>query len=101
MSFDWSSQPLSIQSIASKYSLPVAIRTAPGFRGSNRPIILYSVSRVTFAFGRALRSSQSTPKEKTGPYRPIDSEVVAVSLKYPGYFECIPSGADRKRDNCQ
>lgn len=99
MSFDWTSQPLTIQAIASQYSLPVAIRTAPGFRGSNRPIILYSVSRVTFAFGRALRTSQSTPKAKVGPYRPIDSEIVAISLKYPGYFECIPSGADGKREH--
>jgi hypothetical protein len=83
MSFEWTSQPLSIQSIAAQYTLPVAIRSAPGFRGSSRPIILYSISRITFAFGRALKASQPTTSEY-GSYRPIDSEIVAVPLKYPG-----------------
>jgi hypothetical protein len=78
MSFEWTSQPLSIQSITTQYRLPVAIRSAPGFRGSSRPIILHSISRSTFAFGRALRVSEN------GSYRPIDSEIVAVPLKYPG-----------------
>jgi hypothetical protein len=78
MSFEWTSQPLSIQSIATQYTLPVAIRSAPGFRGSSRPIILHSISRTTFAFGRALRVSEN------GSYRPIDSEIIAVPLKYPG-----------------
>ena len=69
---------LSIQSIATQYPLPVIIRSAPGFRGSSRPIILYSISRIAFAFGRALRVSEN------GSYRPIDSEIVAIPLKYPG-----------------
>jgi len=84
MSFEWTSQPLSIQSIATQYTLPVAIRSAPGFRGSSRPIILYSISRITFAFGRALRVSQSITTNENQLYRPIDSEIVAVPLKYPG-----------------
>ena len=83
MSFEWTSQPLSIQSIATQYTLPVAIRSAPGFRGSSRPIILHSISRSTFAFGRALRTSQKTTNDY-GTYTPIDSEIVAISLKYPG-----------------
>jgi hypothetical protein len=83
MSFEWTSQPLSIQSIANQYTLPVAIRSAPGFRGSSHPIILYSISRVTFAFGRALRVSKST-KNDSESYRPIDSEILAVPMKYPG-----------------
>jgi hypothetical protein len=83
MSFEWTSQPLSIQTIASQYALPVAIRSAPGFRGSSRPIILHSITRITYAFGRALRASQSTTNE-SGSYKPIDSEVVAIPLKYPG-----------------
>ncbi|CAF1299891.1 unnamed protein product [Rotaria sordida] len=90
MSFEWTSQPLSIQSIAAQYSLPVVIRSAPGFRGSSRPIILHSISRVTFAFGRALRISQSTTNGYV-TYIPIDSELVAIPWKYPGYFECLPS----------
>jgi hypothetical protein len=84
MSFEWTSQPLSIQSIAQKYALPVAIRSAPGFRGSSRPIILHSILRSAFAFGRALRVSQSTTTNENISYRPIDSEIVAISLKYPG-----------------
>ena len=83
MSFEWTSQPLSIQSIANQYTLPVAIRSAPGFRGSSRPIILYSISRVTFAYGRALRVNKST-KNESESYRPIDSEILAVPMKYPG-----------------
>lgn len=83
MTFDWTSQPLSIQSIANKFTLPVAIRSAPGFRGSSRPLILHSISRTTFAFGRALRLSSSTINELAS-YRPIDSEIVAVPMKYPG-----------------
>lgn len=83
MSFDWSAQPLSIQSIANKFTPPVAIRSAPGFRGSNRPIILHSIVRTTFAFGRALRISHSTTNEYPS-YRTIDSEIVAVPIKYPG-----------------
>ncbi|CAF3652925.1 unnamed protein product [Rotaria socialis] len=90
MSFEWTSQPLSIQSIASQYTLPVAIRSAPGFRGSNRPVILYSISRITFAFGRALRTSQSTTNGYT-KYTPLDSEIIAIPMKYPGYFECLSS----------
>lgn len=83
MSFDWTSQPLSIQSIVSQYTLPVAIRSAPGFRGSNRPIILHSIQRVTFAFGRALRAIPS-PNDQHSTYTPIDSEVVAIPINYPG-----------------
>ena len=83
MSFEWTSQPLSIQSIANQYTLPVAIRSAPGYRGSTRPIILHSITRITFAYGRALRISQSTTNEY-GSYKPIDSEILAVPLKYPG-----------------
>ncbi|UJR37021.1 hypothetical protein I4U23_029728 [Adineta vaga] len=94
--FEWTSQPLTIHSIADKYKLPVAIRSAPGFRGSNRPIILHSVLRSTFAFGRALRVSQSTSNEYPS-YRPIDSELVAVPIKYPGYFECLPSRNNRQQ----
>ncbi|CAF2120872.1 unnamed protein product [Rotaria magnacalcarata] len=90
MSFEWTSQPLSIQSIASQYTLPVAIRSAPGFHGSNHPVILYSISRVTFAFGRALRTSQSTTSGYT-KYTPLDSEIIAIPMKYPGYFECLSS----------
>ena len=84
MSFDWTSQPLSIQAIASQYTLPVAIRSAPGFRGSSRPIILHSISRVTFAFGRALKTSPTSTKNEDGTYRSIDSEIIAIPLKYPG-----------------
>lgn len=108
MSFDWTSQPLSIQAIASQYTLPVAIRSAPGFRGSTRPIILHSISRVTFAFGRALKTSPTSTKNEDGTYRSIDSEIIAIPLKYPGkqtrsfpscsfllhslgYFECLPA----------
>jgi hypothetical protein len=83
MSFDWTAQPLSIQSIASQYTLPVVIRSAPGFRGSSHPVILHSTSRITFAFGRALKASQSKTN-KYGSYRPIDSEILAISLQYPG-----------------
>ncbi|CAF2462716.1 unnamed protein product [Rotaria sp. Silwood2] len=90
MSFEWTSQPLSIKSIAAQYSLPVAIRSAPGFRGSTRPIILHSISRITFAFGRALRASKSATNGYVS-YAPVDSEIVAIPLKYPGYFECLPS----------
>ena len=84
MSFDWTSQPQSIQSIAAQYTLPVAIRSAPGFRGSSRPIILYSISRVTFGFGRALKVSPTSTKNEDGSYRAIDSDIVAIPLKYPG-----------------
>lgn len=107
MSFDWTSQPLSIQAIASQYTLPVAIRSAPGFRGSSRPIVLHSISRVTFAFGRALKTSPTSTKNEDGTYRSIDSEIIAIPLKYPGkqtrefffslilhslgYFECLPA----------
>ncbi|CAF4584141.1 unnamed protein product [Rotaria sp. Silwood1] len=90
MSFEWTSRPLSIQSIAAQYTLPIAIRSATGFRGSNNPIILHSISRVTFAFGLALRDSQSA-RNGCVSYTPIDSEIVAIPLKYPGYFECLPS----------
>jgi len=86
MSFEWTSQPLSIQSIATQFTLPVVIRSAPGFRGSSRPIILHSISRVTFAFGRALRVSQTAENKF---YRPIDSEILAIPLKYPGQL-CNP-----------
>ena len=74
---------MSIQSIATQYTLPVAIRSAPGFRGSNRPIILHSVSRMSFAFGRALRDNPSEGNTDRR-YRPLESEIVAVPLAYPG-----------------
>jgi hypothetical protein len=80
MPFEWTSQPLSLQSIAAQYTLPIVIRSAPGFRGSSRPVLLHSISRVKFAFGRALKVSQSSKN----PYRPVDSEILAVPLKYPG-----------------
>ncbi|CAF0943360.1 unnamed protein product [Adineta steineri] len=96
MSYEWTSQPLSIQAIAAQYTLPVAIRSAPGFRGSSHPIILHSIARTTFGFGRALRVTQSTTKEYAS-YRPIDSELLAVPLKYPGYFECLPSRNNRQQ----
>jgi hypothetical protein len=83
MSFEWTSQPLSIQSIVNQCTLPVAIRSAPGFRGSSRPIILHSIFRVTFAFGRALRVSKTSTNENES-YRPIDSEILAIPMKYPG-----------------
>jgi hypothetical protein len=83
MSTDWLSQPLSIKSIASQYTLPVVIRSALGFRGSNQPIILHSITNITFAFGRALKDHPSKNCVYQS-YRPIDSEYVAVPLKYPG-----------------
>jgi hypothetical protein len=83
MSTDWLSQPLSIKSIASKYTLPVVIRSALGFRGSSRPIILHSTTSVTFAYGRALKTHQSRNSVYQS-FRLIDSEVVAIPLKYPG-----------------
>jgi hypothetical protein len=85
MSTDWLSQPLSIKSIASQYTLPLVIRSALGFRGSNRPIVLHSLVSITFAFGRALKTRQS----RNGIYQtltPIDSEIVGIPLKYPGEF---------------
>jgi hypothetical protein len=87
MFFDWTSQPLSIQSIVTKHSLPVAIRSAPGFRGSHRPLILHSILRITFAYGRALRAS-SVDGNQCITYRPIDSETVAIPLEYPGKIIC-------------
>ena len=95
MSVEWTSQPLSIEAIASRFILPVIIRAAPGFRGSTEPIILHSVTRFTFAFGRALRPYASI---RTGrqSYRPIPSETVTVPLEYPGYFECLASDRDGK-----
>ena len=83
MSFEWTSQPLSIQSIAAQYTLPVVIRSAPGYRGSDRPVILHSIIHVPFAYGRALKPSQKSSNEY-GAYRPVDSETVAIPLKYPG-----------------
>lgn len=92
MSFEWTSQPLSIKSIVTQQTLPVIIRSAPGFRGSSRPIILHSVTRVKFVFGRALRVNQSKGNGYAS-YTPIDSELVAVPWNYLGgfvlNFECI------------
>jgi hypothetical protein len=83
MSTDCLSQPLSIQAIASQYTLPIVIRSALGFRDSSRPIILHSISNITFAFGRALTVHKSK-KNNYQFFRPIDSEIVAVPLQYPG-----------------
>ena len=83
MSFEWTAQPLSIQSIAAQYTLPVVIRSAPGFRGSDRPVVLHSIIHVPFAYGRALKLSQSNSNQN-GAYRSVDSETVAIPLKYPG-----------------
>lgn len=83
MSTDWLSQPLSIKSIASKYKLPVVIRPALGFRSSNQSIILHSIKSITFAFGRALKQRHVRPTAYQS-FRPIDSEIVAIPLKYPG-----------------
>ncbi|CAF0949745.1 unnamed protein product [Adineta ricciae] len=96
MSFDWSSEPLTIQSIVKKFTLPVVIRSAPGFRGSSRPVILHSILHSTFGYGRALKVSQSSSSQHPS-YRPIDSEIVAVPAKYPGYFECLPSSDSQKQ----
>lgn len=83
MSFEWTTQPLSIQSIAEQYRLPVIIRSAPGFRGSNRPIVLYSISRISFAYGYILTVDLQS---KTGyeTYKPIQSQMVAIPLNYSG-----------------
>lgn len=83
MDFEWSSQPLTISSILSRFSLPVLIKPAPGQHGSDRPILLYTIARLSFAIGTILRVS---PVSKNGYefYRPIESEFVAVPLEYPG-----------------
>ena len=86
MSFEWTSQPLSLERIATQYTLPVVIRSAPGFRGSSRSILLYSIKKVSYAFGRALQV-QSSGKKVYESYRPINSELIAVPLQYPG--ECL------------
>ena len=83
MSFEWTSEPLSFECIAEQFTLPVVIRSAPGFRDSSRPILLYSISPVSFAFGRALQA-RSSRKSIYESYRPINSELVAVPFKYPG-----------------
>lgn len=85
MSTDSSLQPLSIKSIATKYTLPVVIRPALGFRGSNQSILLHSITSITFAFGRALRKQQQRAKKTDyQSFRATDSERVAIPLKYPG-----------------
>ncbi|CAF1487304.1 unnamed protein product [Didymodactylos carnosus] len=88
-SIEWSSQPCSLQTIATQYSLPIAIRTATGYRGSMKPVILYSIARTAYAYGRALRPVQNTVSERLS-YRPVDNEIVAIPLKYPGKmkYEC-------------
>ncbi len=83
MSFNWLSKPLSIQSIASKYTLPTVIQPALGLHGSNYPVILHSISNITFAFGRALKIHQPKRSEYQ-TYAPINSELVAVPMNYPG-----------------
>jgi hypothetical protein len=85
MSTDCLLQPLSIQSIASQCTLPVVIRSALGFRGSSRSIILHSILKITFAFGRALKVHQSRKSEYQS-FRLVDSEIVAIPLKYPGEY---------------
>ena len=83
MSFEWSLQPLSIPTIISRFSLPVLIQPAPGQHGSTRPMLLFTMTRIAFAVGAALKSS-SVSKNGYESYRPIDSELVAVPLEYPG-----------------
>jgi hypothetical protein len=83
MSFNWLSKPLSIQSIISQYTLPIVIQPALGVRGSDCPVILHSTSNITFAFGRVLKIHQSRKSEYQS-YVPINSELVAVPVQYPG-----------------
>lgn len=83
MSTEYLSKPLPIKSIASQYTLPVVIQSALGFHGSSRPIILYSILNINFAFGRALKVHQSKKTEYQS-FKPIDSEIVAIPVKYPG-----------------
>ena len=83
MSTDSLLQPLSIKSIATKYTLPIVIRPPLGFRGSNQSILLHSIKNITFAFGRALRK-QHVQRSNYQSFRPSESEKVAIPLKYPG-----------------
>jgi hypothetical protein len=83
MSTDCVSQSLTIESIASQYKLPVIIQPALGFRGSSRPIILYSILNISFGYGRALKVHHSNKNEYQF-FKPIDSEIVAIPLEYPG-----------------
>ena len=107
MSFEWSTQPLSLSTILSRFSLPIFLRTATGQHGSTQPILLYASMRFSFAVGNALHAR---PVSKNGyeSYRPIESELIAVPLKFPGnekqkkkrflffesfssgFFECVP-----------
>lgn len=73
----------SIQSIAAQSALPVIIRSALGFRGSNQSILLHSIQRITFAYGRVLRKHQ-VKNSIYQSFRPVDSELVAIPLNYPG-----------------
>lgn len=77
------SEALSLKSIASQYALPVIVQPTLGFRGSSRSFIFYSILKVDFAFGRALKVHRSKRNDYHF-FKPIDSELLAIPLQYPG-----------------
>lgn len=86
------SRSLSIQSIASQYSLPIVIRPALGFRGSDQAIVLHSIVNITFAYGRVLNRHRNR-ESIYEVFRPSESEIVAIPLNYPGLFGCVQSSS--------